>query len=377
VRSHPRRLVLALGIFALLIIAPCAESNVVPIRRLTDPSTGLVTLKLGNDLYRASGVVARDPRLVYTAAHLLFHNGRWATAVTFHPDYHRSTLPQSGGLRPRGFRYRTSFVSQTRRYGEASVQSHAEDFAVLYAHRDFGPAVGYWTDGSAVVRDARQSKRIVGYPALLDHNGRAGGAFQHSTDYFRISAFRSLGAYHVFDRVSTGPGTSGGPVYVTEDGVDHLAGLLISGTRSQAGIYALDASAHSLAAAALGDANGRSGIFRNRQAFTLRDGAASFAARSVKVSLPGTIRRLHLDTRISTSFRGDLDVYLRSPSGRVRWVSRRAGGAAQNLDVRQAEYSGTFRGLRANGTWRLYMRDARIRNRARYHSFTLYLTAQS
>jgi subtilisin-like proprotein convertase family protein len=95
------------------------------------------------------------------------------------------------------------------------------------------------------------------------------------------------------------------------------------------------------------------------------------------VSLPGTIRRLHLDTRISTSFRGDLDVYLRSPSGRVRWVSRRAGGAAQNLDVRQAEYSGTFRGLRANGTWRLYMRDARIRNRARYHSFTLYLTAQS
>lgn len=375
--SQPRRLILALSIPALLIIAPCAESNVVPIRRLTDPSAGLITLKLGNDLYRASGVVARDPRLVYTAAHLLFHNGRWATAVTFHPDYHRSTLPQGGGLRPRGFRYLTSYVSQTRRHGETSVQSHADDFAVLYGHRDFGPAVGYWINGGAAVRDAQQSKRIVGYPALLDHNGRTSGAFQHSTDYFKIGAVRSHGAYHVFDRVSTGPGTSGGPVYVIADGEDRLAGLLIAGTRSHAGIYALDPRAHGLAAAALGDANGRSGIFRNRQVFTLRDGAAGFAARSVKVSLPGTIRRLQLDARISTSFRGDLDVYLRAPSGRVRWVSRRAGGAAQHLDIRKADYSGNFRGLRASGTWRLYMRDARARNRARYQSFALYVTVQS
>lgn len=375
-RNH-RRLIPGLALMLTLGSTPSAESNVIhPVRRLTDPSTGLVIVRLGNYEYRASGVVARHPRVIYTAAHLLFDNGRWATAYEFFPGYHAARMPHSGGLRPRGYRFLTSYARQTRRFGLTSPRSHAEDFGVFFGHRRFGSPLGYWANGGAALRSPARTKRIVGYPAALDYTGRGGGAFQHSTDYFKRPARRVYGAFHAFDRVSTGAGASGGPVYVLANTEERLAGILVAGSRTATGVYALGPRAHALAAAAIGDALARSGSFRNRQAFTLRDGSAHFAARSVDVVLPGTIRRLSLDARIATRFRSDLEVYLRAPSGRVRWVSRRAGGAARNLFVRKADYTTNFRGLRSQGRWRLYMRDTRPGNRARYQSFVLHVTAR-
>lgn len=375
-RNH-RRLILGFTLMLTLGLTPSAESNVIqPVRRLTDSSTGLVTVRLGNYEYRASGVVARHSRVIYTAAHLLFDNGRWATAYNFFPGYHAGRMPHSDGLRPRGYRILTSYARQSRRFGLTSPRIFAEDFGVFFGHRRFGPPVGYWTNGGAALRSPARSKRLLGYPAALDYTGRGGGAYQHSTEYFKLPARRIYGAFHAFDRVSTGAGASGGPVYVMANGEDRLAGILVAGSRTTTGVYALDPRAHALAAAAIGDARARSGSFRNRQALTLRSGAANFAARSVAVTLPGTIRRLSLDTRIATHYRGGLEVYLRAPSGRVRWVSRRAGGAAHNLFVQKADYTANFRGLRSQGRWRLYMRDVRPGSRARYQSFVLHVTAR-
>ena len=56
--------------------------------------------------------------------------------------------------------------------------------------------------------------------------------------------------------------------------------------------------------------------------------------------------------------RGDLDVYLRSPGGRIRWISKRAGGEEKNLVLRYANYSGSFRGVQPNGEWQVKIRDA-------------------
>ena len=179
---------------------------------------------------------------------------------------------------------------------------------------------------------------------------------------------------------STGPGASGGAVYVDTGTTDALAAVIVAGSRTTTGVRALDVNTDALATATLADPLRATadayvrGVYRNQQARWLPDGATRFVRRDVRVPRRGAVALLGVDLRIDTPNRGDLDVYLRAPSGRVRWLARHGGLATGRLLLRVRGLSAPFRGVRADGTWQLYMRDAVAHDRAHYHSYALRLS---
>lgn len=351
-----------------------------PKRRLTDLSAGYLSATIGGAGFRGSAVIAKDPRLLFSCAHVLFENGQWSTNYLFTPGYH-GAFPPDGGIAPRGVRYFSSYAGNVARFGANASQTYNLDFVVMYGYEGFGNAVGYWQDGGPILQDTNYFKRIVGYPASIDFTGASGEFYQHSTDYFDDAAFELAPAYYSFNNVSTGGGNSGGPVYAYSDGTDYLAGILVSGSETSAGVRAIDSAALTMAADALADVSAsqgavKSGSFKLSRAFTLPDNATRYTVRAFSTRLAGVITKLLLSINITTTYRGDLDVYLRAPSGRVQWVSKHGRDAADNLIRRNANFTTTFRGRAAGGRWQLFMRDASAGDRARFNSATLTISAR-
>jgi hypothetical protein len=111
-----------------------ADAQVYPQRGLYSQSTGLVTARFSDGVFRGSGVIARDPRLVYSCAHVLYADGVWATSYKFHRAYHSDSPPYSSdGVSPRGFRYFTNYAPYAAQYGDNSYDAFSVDFVVYYA----------------------------------------------------------------------------------------------------------------------------------------------------------------------------------------------------------------------------------------------------
>jgi hypothetical protein len=349
---------------------------VYPKRGLFDQSTGFLESYVAGDWYRGSGVVARDPKLIYSCGHLFYDNGVWATDYLFYRAYHDSSYPDpADAAAPRGFRYFTSYSDNANVYGPDSARSFAYDFTVFYGANSFGPAVGWWPDAGAILRSDRP-KRIAGYPTRIEYTGEPGQSYQYATDWFNNTASRVNGAYHSFNRVSTGGGTSGGPVFVWDAASSdyHLGGILVSGSTTTAGVYALNEASNSMASAALG-IEGVARTFSNDQAVRLPDAGRTVTRSTTASGFSETISGLKFSLSVSTPRRGDLDIYLRSPSGRIRWVNKRSANGNSNIEINQANYTAAFRGLAANGVWQLKMRDVVPRNRAKFHRFSVSITA--
>jgi V8-like Glu-specific endopeptidase len=364
------------GVLVVWLALPVAPGVVYPKRGLASESTGYLQSEIGGDWYRGSGCVVQHPRLIFTAAHMIHDEGLWASRQRFARAHHSNSIPGvEDGIMPRGMRYWTSYASRVRKEGDSSRGAFERDFAVLYhSSRDFGPALGCWADGAeALVSGGR--KRIVGYPARIDFTRESGRSYQHRTDWFTIEGRRNLGAYVLFDGVSTGGGNSGGPVFVEDGDQELVAGILVSGSRSTAGVRAIDDAALQLAQSALGGRSTRSINFRNTDRHLLPDGAKRFSRRTVTASgFNGSLQHLDFSVNIATPRRGDLEVYLRSPSGRVRWVAKQQGGSTRNLRQSGIGFSSTYRGQAADGRWQLYMRDAVKGNRATFRSFAVRIT---
>ena len=323
----------------------------------SNASSGLLESKVRGYWYRGSGVVARDPKLIFSCAHVFYDNGKWATDYIFHRNVHSRDYPDmAAGASPRGLHYFTSYANASADSGSESNRAFASDFTVLYGNSSFGPAMPALRDGGGAVRSTRW-KRIVGYPSEVDFTGARGFCFQHSTDWFNYRSRKLRGAYHEFRDVSTGPGNSGGPILVRNDnGTEAVAGVLVSGWTRLAGVRALDLASHTMSGYALG-LEDRTITFPNTNRTNLPDG--SYIARSIPVSgFDGAVSKLRLSLAITTASRGELDVYLRSPSGKTRWIHKRSTDTTDNLGVSGVDLSGSFSGVNPNGTWKLYIRDA-------------------
>ena len=362
---------------ALLAASPCTAEDYYSKRTLFDYSTGYLESYVGRDWYRGTGVIARDPRLIYSCGHLFYENGMWATDYEFYQAYHSFRSPDpANGASPRGFRYFSNYSDNVDLYGGNSSRSFAYDFTVFYGSDSFGPAIGTWTDGSAVLRSNRK-KRIVGYPATVEYTGASGYSYQYATDAFARASYQIREAYHGFDDVSTGEGNSGGPIFVyDESDTDYyLAGVLVSGSARTAGVYALNDSSNSMASAALG-LRSVSRTFRNDQALLLPDAGTSYSTRATTASgFSNTLSGLRFSMSLTTPRRGDLNIYLKSPGGRIRWINKASSSTSDNVVIKQADYSTTFRGYAANGEWQLRMRDTVARNRATFNQFSITLMA--
>lgn len=374
--NHPFR---AGALAAILTLSASRGSGqvVFPKQALADESTGYLESYVAGDWYRGSGVVARDSRLIFSCGHLFYENGVWATDYEFHRNYSNYNPPNPGdGATPRGFRYFSNYSGNVTNYGGDSARAFAYDFTVFYGLKSFGPAVECWADGGAALRSGKD-KRIVGYPATIEYTGDPGYSYQYATDWFPNRGYQIRDAYHGFDDVSTGVGNSGGPVFVWDSGGGNylLGGILVSGSYDTAGVYALNSSSNTMASAALG-LKSVTRTLSNTQALKLPDAATSASTRKVTAAgFSDTVTGLKFSLSITTPRRGDLNVYLKSPSGRIRWINKASANTADNVVVKQADYISAFRGQAANGVWQVKMRDTRARNRATFNNFSLAVTA--
>jgi hypothetical protein len=360
-----------------------AQEPVLPIPNLSNNSTGIILTNQG----RGSGVVAKDARLVYSCGHNVYDEGGvWSTGHTFHRAYHAWDLPtQASGAATRGYRALSRYAPSVESHGPTSALAFSQDFAIFYGNTSFGTPMGWWPAGGPVLRSSTTSKTIVGYPAVIFNINREGNAFQYTTGPSNLPANQTLNNYYFFDGIISGPGNSGGPLFVPQGGANNLAAILISGHNQGCGVRALDAETDSLANQILTEISGVAppvqpvGISRtatNGASQLLPDGSPNFVSKQVTVTgMPGTIRQVKFSGRITTTYRGDLEVFLVSPQGRIRWINKRQGAGADNLIVNQADYTSSFKGLPPSGKWTLKMRDASRLDKAIFRNFTLTVTS--
>lgn len=373
----PRPTLYWLGCLALAA-APLSAQVIYSKPRLSHSSAGLIESKLFGEWYRGSGVVARDPRLIYSCAHVFYENGIWATDYLFYRAYHRKNYPAPRlGAIPRGIRHFSSYTSSVANFGSDSNQAFASDFTVLYGNSSFGTPVGWFSNGATVLK-SRAGKRIVGYPAEIDFTGAQGYCYQHTTATFSQPAYTVRGNFLEFNNVSTGPGNSGGPVFVHDAASrkELLAGMLVSGSRRTAGMIALSSATQALSDTALGF-KPRELSFGVGDPISIPDGKRSFTVVNVPISgFSGNVESIRLSLEVTTPRRGDLEVYLQSPTGKIRWVTRKSGGSAPNLEIHDMDLDGSFRDSPVNGIWQLHLRDAITGNDALFKKLALQITAQ-
>ena len=197
--------------------------------------------------------------------------------------------------------------------------------------------------------------------------------------------------------VSTGGGNSGGPVFVSDNGTFKIAGVLISGATNAAGVYALTSVAESMAQSAM-SAIGVTGTaaatspstpaapaapagpvsvtLSYNGSYAIPDGNPTYSLLNLPVtSLTGTVKTVTLSLNINANVSGDLDVFLRSPNGRVAIIRQNSTtNKTSNVVLTNASLTTTFAGSDCSGVWGLYMRDVVKGNPSTFTSTSLTIT---
>lgn len=321
---------------------PALASVYYPRPELANPSVGLLETKVRGSWYRGSGTVARDPRLIYSCAHVVYDRGVWADDYVFHRAWHDRSFPRRGqGASPRGFHYLTAYARAARFTNGESNASFANDFTVFYGYDSFGPAVPVQESSASLLRGGGL-KRILGYPADIDFTRGRGFAYQHSTGWFPNRGIQILGAFYDFRGVSTGSGNSGGGIFLPNNGTESLAGILVAGSTRTAGVVAMTRTTRRLADDALGSASEPWSSARTLSARL--DGEARQSGIPINVDARGLLTGdLTLVTRFEGLAGDPPRMWLQSPAGRVQRVA--PGSGSQLVDA--------FGGTEASGVWRL------------------------
>lgn len=337
----------SLTLLGCLVLSSLAHAQNVFYSKpeLANQSVGYIDTSLGRYSYRGSGTVARDPRLIYSCAHIVYDRGKWADDYTFYRAIHQRGFPsRSLAASPRGFHVMSRYARAARYTNGESNRSFAADFTVFYGPVSFGPAVPVQENSGQLLRSFATMKRIVGYPAQIDYTGDRGYYYQHNTGWFSKQAFRIRGGFNEFYRVSTGPGNSGGAAFLRDPGTgaDRFAGVLVSGGRNSAGVMAMTGATRRVSDAALGSAASRT-MSRNRNRISLGASRTSATRILPMRELSGIVTDMTLHIEMETASPSSTKVWLQSPGGRVHRV--RSCGTTSLADA--------FRGSETEGDWQL------------------------
>jgi hypothetical protein len=244
------------GVLIALGISGFSYAQVIPRRvsgglagQLPYSATGLIDTRVGNAFYRGSGAVARDPRLVFTCAHVAFDRGTWARSVGIAVGWN-ARFDATNYTQMRGWRYFSAYAASAL-VDDSSAQTFNLDFLVGYRNEPIGPVVQARASGAGYLTNPSIQKMVLGYPAARDFDGADGRFFMHRTGPFSGGFSQEFDAYHGFTGASTGEGNSGGPVFEASSGDWILAAILVSGSRNSIGVYAIDSSAWQLSSNAL------------------------------------------------------------------------------------------------------------------------------
>lgn len=342
-------------------------------------SSGFLMVDNGGSRYRGSATVVRENYLLYSAAHVMKAGG-WAKPedVTFYPEHHGSSNPSGGGYNPRGYLYYTGYS------GGSSAYDFQWDFSVSYRKRYWGtsPTPAYRPEDVQELVSSSNQKAIFGYPAQIDYTGGGGGAWLHKTGEFDHSFFEVYRSYYGAYGVSTGPGNSGGGLFVqNSSGEWGYAGILVSGNSVFAGVRNSDYTLEYFAR----NADSERWNFRTFNAvyngkIDIPDNSENWSVANLysgKAQSDESIKRVYVTLNIQTPNRNELDVVLRSPSGRMitLFKGNMDDEPEENLVFNSGSFSYLFYNTDARGMWSLYMRDTVPGNDAKLSFFRLEFSA--
>jgi len=110
--------------------------------------------------------------------------------------------------------------------------------------------------------------------------------------------------------------------------------------------------------------------------YAIPDGNTSYSLLNLPVtSLTGTVKTVTLSLNIAAKVSGDLDVFLRSPNGRVAIIRQNSPtNKTANVVLTNTSLTTTFAGSACTGTWGLYLRDVVKGNPSTFTSTALTIT---
>ena len=227
--------------------------------------------QVSSPLGRGSGT-AISQKVVLSCAHVFFNENTldWSPGP-FQWNLRHSPFDQSFDMTARSYQYFSDYAEATRRFDPSGGKSSWEQFnldaiaLIFYEDVAYGGYVGW--ERNQITNNS--DKMIVGYPDLNYSSYDPRGQTMHSTSLSGSRARFSLAHYH--DRLgfikrvyttsdlSTGPGSSGGPVYgqmtFSNGTVDWgVVGIVLGGTIGENSVaVGIDSGVSNLITAAISD----------------------------------------------------------------------------------------------------------------------------
>jgi hypothetical protein len=309
--------------------------------------------------------------------------------------WHNRRSPEESGLVfLRGFDPLGTYAQAVLDWGAVSNEAFASDFGVGWTNQQIvlGEPLESLINATEPLLSDTVPKMVLGYPYRSDFNFRPGHRWMHQTGPFTRSFSEDFGRHFEMERFSTGGGNSGGPVFVQQNGNWIVGGIFVSGTQgrmARGGIFALDEEAHNLGTAAIlkSEADdsgitlpeGEEFYADSTRPLLLRGGARRFVARPLVFrNIPTYLTNVRLALEIETPAIGNLHVFLRSPSGRVRPITvpdENFYDDEPDLSFDE-EITDVFFGSNPNGAWRLFMRDTVRGSTSQFQSAYLSVTVR-
>lgn len=349
-----------------------------------------------------SGVVAVHPRVVLSCAHVIYDPDfrRWLSGARWFRGYNSEEAPErADGQVLNGYFYWRSYAAAFRAGEKArqrpfgGLRAIAREFdldAVAYfSYRDDlgnGEYAEVFDEGAPWLQAFRE-KWVTGYPAGRYEEGDPLEYRQHVTGSFLPALRREVRTARNYltldDYVETGPGNSGGPVWLRDpDDNDNyvVAGVLVSGAEqslngfSSIGVHATSARSWRLITSAVQTADMGAASQNLTVSFTdapvpVPDGTTRVVrgrvrtfpgevVRSINVSgMPTFLNEVRIDLVVDHDDRRDLLVLIQPP-GQKRWpIYDGLFDEAGNEVLFEDEDVPMFYGINPNGQWKLRVVD--------------------
>ncbi|MFD0892224.1 proprotein convertase P-domain-containing protein [Luteolibacter ambystomatis] len=335
---------------------------------------------LGDEV-RGSGFVAWNQRAFFTAAHVVSTVGEtsltWDPPPVWCPTANGETedLDEETMVLSRGYYRFKSYQSLTETQGSQTNGAFSRDAVLAFAFEDLIPGTPAVLNTNGY-RDIRNNvtTMITGYPgenAYTEEDIEGFYMYQTGpgiTPYqpFFGKAFRA-------SLISTGPGNSGGPLWVQKGSSWVASGILVGGRPSESIVYAFSPDVNALtrsvapivkttpaAPVSVAGVAATSYFFPMTKPKKLPDGVQRYTDFRFNVSRfeEGTkVSKVHLSLDITTDHQGDLFIILQGPGGSGVIVHNEEGGGIHNLVLDDKDFSEAFKDVYPNGPWMVRVQD--------------------
>lgn len=370
-------------VISVFWIASASGQDTAPVDQINDFLPYNVTGVVATETTQGSGAVVESRRVVASCAHVVFDDEIWSAAAGwthenfFYRAWNGVGFPtEDFEQRLRGYVKWNSYASAVLGEDGTSPKAFQDDFVVYYSYTDLfdGTPPSRQQKSISALRSTAD-KIISGYPGGLYESGDPLEYRLHSTGIFNESLQVELGRYLLADGPSTGPGNSGGPVWVYDESRDAwgFAGVLVSGSEEalgdeldSIGVVGMDTKANRLFDAALklsttADSAPEEEVFTSSTDFPVEipDGDRSGLGVNILATPSGKkVADAALSLKIShPAPEEDIQILLRGPSGKTVVVADRPRSAENGVfEISSRKISG-FQNTRASGVWRIIVRD--------------------